>query len=65
LVAGATVEEDRTLAGSGADVALVLGADYAGLKPTASATTAPAAVATTVAPGVAPQETTKVTTPPC
>jgi polyisoprenyl-teichoic acid--peptidoglycan teichoic acid transferase len=62
LVAGATIEEDKTLAASGADLALVLGADFAGLKataPAAPATTAPAAGAP------APQDTTKVTTPPC
>jgi hypothetical protein len=61
LVAGATVQEDRTLTGTGTDVALVLGVDYAGLKASAPATTAPAAGA----PGPAPQDTTKVTTPPC
>jgi LCP family protein required for cell wall assembly len=66
LVAGATIEEDRTLAGTGTDVALVLGADYNGLKASGSATTAaPATGATTVPARPAPQETTKVTTPPC
>ena len=63
LVSGASIEEDRTLAGSGADLALVLGADFAGLKASAPATTAPAAAAP--APGAGPQDTTKVTTPPC
>jgi LCP family protein required for cell wall assembly len=52
LAAGAKVEEDRTLAG--ADVALVLGADYTGLRSTASS------VATTSqAPAAAGPTTTK------
>jgi LCP family protein required for cell wall assembly len=61
LAAGATIAEDRALTGSGADVAIVLGADYTGLKAQASPTTAPAAGVTTVAPAA----TTTVTTPPC
>ncbi len=67
LVAGAAVQEDRSLAGTSTDVALVLGSDYAGLKAAAPATTAPGAGAST-APGPAAQDpatTTKVTTPPC
>jgi polyisoprenyl-teichoic acid--peptidoglycan teichoic acid transferase len=61
LAAGASIEEDRTLAGTGADLALVLGADYSGLKTSAPAAPAP----TTGAATPAPQDTTKVTTPPC
>ena len=68
LVAGATIQEDMTLAGTGTDVALVLGADYAGLK-AAPATTAPGAGGSTAAPAPATGDpaapTTKVTTPPC
>ena len=60
LVAGAALEEDRTL--SGADVALVVGADYNGLK--SSVTTVPAAAAPTGPAGTTP-ETTKAPTPAC
>ncbi|HEX2048512.1 MAG TPA: LCP family protein [Acidimicrobiales bacterium] len=59
LNAGASVEQDRTL--SGADVALVLGADYDGLQapPTAGAP-GPAP-----APGPSVPETTAPKPPPC
>lgn len=48
LSAGATIEEDRTLVG--ADVALVLGLDYTGLKAPAPAVTPAPGASITVAP---------------
>ena len=60
LVAGAALEEDKTL--SGADVALVVGADYNGLK--SSVTTAPAATAPTGPAGSTPA-TIKAPAPAC
>ena len=60
LVAGAALEEDKTL--TGADVALVVGSDYNGLK--ASATTAPATSAPASPAGNTP-ETTKAPAPAC
>ena len=60
LVAGAALEEDRTLTGS--DVTLVVGFDYNGLKTTA--TTAPAGTAP-IAPGGSTPETTKAPAPAC
>lgn len=61
LVAGAAIEEDKTL--SGADVALVLGFDYNGLKASAApATSAPS----TAAPSAgAPQSTPTTKAPAC
>lgn len=59
LVAGAAIEEDKTLAG--ADVALVLGVDFNGLK----ASTAPATGApSTATPSSATPETTPTTRAP-
>ena len=60
LVAGAALEEDKTLTGS--DVTLVVGFDYNGLKTTA--TTAPAGTAPSV-PGGSTPETTKAPGPVC
>ena len=60
LVAGAALEEDRTL--TGADVALVVGLDYNGLR--SSATTAPATSAPASPAGGTP-ETTKAPLPSC
>ena len=57
LAAGATIEEDKNLVG--ADVALVLGMDYTGLR--ASAPAAP----TTGAPGPGSPDTSKPPPPPC
>ena len=45
LAAGAALEEDKTLTGTGSDVTLVLGYDFTGLK-----SSAPAAAPTSVAP---------------
>ena len=58
LVAGASLEEDKTLAGS--DVALVVGLDYNGLK-----TTATPAAPSTALPGGSTPETTKPPAPAC
>ena len=60
LVAGAALEEDRTL--TGADVALVVGLDYNGLK--SSATAAPATSAP-ASPGGSTTDTTKAPAPAC
>ena len=60
LVAGAALEEDRTLTGS--DVTLVVGLDYNGLK--TSVTTAPATSAPASPAGSTP-ETTKAPLPAC
>jgi hypothetical protein len=60
LVAGAALEEDKTL--TGADVTLVVGSDYNGLK--ASVTTAPATSAPAGPAGGTP-ETTKAPAPAC
>lgn len=57
LAAGASIEEDKNLVG--ADVALVLGTDYTGLR--AAAPAAP----TTGAPGPGSPDTTKPAPPPC
>ena len=67
LQAGAVLQEDATL--SGADVALVLGSDYAGLRASpepAPSTTAPT-TATTVDAGVTPAPLPRgtVAPPPC
>lgn len=62
LTAGAAIAEDKTLTGTGADVALVLGLDYSGL----SASTAPSAgSASTVAPGAGTPQVTKPPAPSC
>ena len=58
LVAGAALEEDKTLTGS--DVALVVGLDYNGLK-----TTATTAAPSTASPGGRTPETTKAPAPAC
>ena len=69
LLTPAVLKEDATL--KSVDVSLVLGADYAGLKPGVSvgtAGTAPTtttAVATTVAPQINPVPLPKGTIPPC
>jgi LCP family protein required for cell wall assembly len=60
LVAGAALEEDKTLTGS--DVTLVVGFDYNGLKTTA--TTAPAGSAP-IAPDGSTPDTTKAPAPAC
>lgn len=67
LQAGAVLQEDATL--RGADVALVVGSDYSGLRappPAAPTTTAPV-TPTTVDPGVAPVPLPRgtVAPPPC
>ena len=62
LTAGASVVPDNTL--SGADVALVLGADYNGIKPD-PASGSGAAPGSTQAPGTAAPDTTKPKPPPC
>lgn len=61
LVAGAALEEDKTLTGS--DVTLVVGFDYNGLK--TSATTVPAATAPTTATGAGVTTTVKAPAPTC
>ena len=62
LVAGAKIEPDNSLVG--ADVALVLGSDYTGLR---AGTPAPSTGAPTSSPGAATgaPDTTKVIGPPC
>jgi LCP family protein required for cell wall assembly len=60
LVAGAAIEEDKTL--TGADVTLVLGSDFNGLK----ASAAPASTPSTAAPAAGgPTTTVKPASPPC
>ena len=62
LVAGAALEEDKALAGTGSDVTLVLGLDYNGLK--ASGTTVAPTAAAPAAPGATPP-TSKAPAPAC
>jgi LCP family protein required for cell wall assembly len=61
LAAGAKVEEDKTLVG--ADLALVLGLDYTGLR--ANATTAPTTGTPTTVASTGSSVTTKPAPPPC
>ena len=63
LEGGAVLDEDATL--RGADVALIVGSDYAGLRPEAADAAAP--TATTVDPGVSPVSLPRGTAapPPC